>query len=540
MSIMQSTAPPAAAVTEGGASRLSDVGRFRVPGPLPCDIDIALPADYRARRRARYPLLFVLDTGYLFGSVAEIARLMHSTDEVRPCIVAALRMPEAAKDVAALMRMLTTQLLPACTRRYRVEPGAVVVCDLDSRGRLTSELLRTDTSGIDHLLAADPRQLEFARHPGPASRSLLLVGTDSEHFVQCHEQARARLPQTVVRDFSFTALHGTALATPAVAFTLRTLFATGRAYGHQVVPLRRRPIVRLLETLRPIFARLQPRPATEPAGNPYRMSAPELDRDFEVFISLPAAARAGHACPLLIVLDANIEYSMVTETARRLARDGRIEELIVVGIGTPRIEGHAAFGFRRFEELFPPQGEDRFDDDLGRIMRSLYAMRGQRARERLGQGAAFYRFITRQLLPQLQRDLPVDSDALGIVGHSAAGTFVGYALCQPDNPFKRLLSISPGVGISDSWLMRCPLPAGGGDAALFVAIGDEERSNAFNIIAGIPDSEAFAARMQGVAGLRVQTCALPHQTHSSVFPAALPAGLDWLYPVTDRSAVVTT
>src|SRR3954452_12170979 len=88
---------------------------------------------------------------------------------------------------------------------------------------------------------------------------------------------------------------------------------------------------------------------------------------------------AGATIPALLVLDASIEYSIVAETAARLAAAGLIPPIAVVGMGVPRREGTQAAALRRFEEFAPPADGYAYDDDLGRIFRSLFALVGEEA-----------------------------------------------------------------------------------------------------------------------------------------------------------------
>jgi predicted alpha/beta superfamily hydrolase len=207
-----------------------------------------------------------------------------------------------------------------------------------------------------------------------------------------------------------------------------------------------------------------------------------------------------------------------------------LEETIVVGVGVPRAEGHLEFGLRRFEEFSPPADGYAFDDDLGRIFRSLFAVGGQDARKRLGLAPAFYGFLRDELVPQLLRQLPIDADSIGLLGHSAGGTFVGYALYQPDSPFRHYVGVSPGVGISGSWLMRCmdAQTLSRRASTTHFSLGSAEKKNAFNRIAGIPDTRAWVEQLR-TRGLDVHYDCFDDETHSSVFPIAIHCALNKVF-----------
>ena len=212
-----------------------------------------------------------------------------------------------------------------------------------------------------------------------------------------------------------------------------------------------------------------------------------------------------------------------------MASAGDIEETVIIGLGTPRAEGAVAFGFRRFEEFAPPVEGYDWNDDLGRVFRSLFYTRAQDARERLGLAPQLHRFIVDELLPKLVSELPVDAGNLGLLGHSAGGTFTSFVSHQADSPFKRYVCVSPGIAISGNWLMRQqPTPASKNSASMFLSIGGEEKGNRFNIVAGIPDTEAYTLRLRSQRVAARYLC-LEGETHSSVYPQAVAAALAELY-----------
>jgi predicted alpha/beta superfamily hydrolase len=258
-----------------------------------------------------------------------------------------------------------------------------------------------------------------------------------------------------------------------------------------------------------------------------------LDRDFEVFVILPrdAGSDGTRRYPALVVLDAIIELSTVAETVDRLAAAGRIPPLVVIGIGDPRREGLQQAAIRRFEEFAPPTDGYAFDDDLGRVFRSLFAAVGLDARARIHHAPGLRRFLVDELLPRLERELPIDPADLGLLGHSAGGTFTLYAL-HAGSPFRRYLALSPGIGVSGSWLLRTADTRPAIEAPrpdVYLSLGSEERTNRFNVIAGIPDTEAYAARLRARGDTTVTFEELDGETHSSVFPRAVAQGLLAIY-----------
>ncbi|MDP9142563.1 MAG: alpha/beta hydrolase-fold protein, partial [Pseudomonadota bacterium] len=458
---------------------LQDAARLRLPNieqltvPLAgatLDLVAALPVSYTKKARQNYPLLLVVTDDGQVGSVIEMCRLVIGTKEVREAIIACIVVPSSIPaDELALA--ISTSVTAVCCDHWRIDTAAVYVHSAD-----------------------------------PALRAALPAAASNGVRLQCFDGPAA------VDD-----------AIPGLLRGLRGALATGKVYGSNVAPLGKPWLATTLTLLAPLMRALQPKtPAVDPAV-PYLMRSACMNRDFEIFAVLPASA-AKHPerrYPVLMVLDANIEFSTVAETAASLAAERRIEELIVVGIGVPRALGEVAFAFRRFEEFSPPTDGYDFGDDLGRVFLSLFAIRGNDARQCIGQAPAFHDFLVRELLPRLKRDLPVDAQRIGLAGHSAGGTMTGYALLQADSPFNRYLSVSPGVAISGSWILeqiKARSAAIRSDARLFLAVGSEELGNAFNIMAGIPQTEAYARRLRSVAGLDAHFHLFEGTTHSSVYP----------------------
>ncbi len=343
----------------------------------------------------------------------------------------------------------------------------------------------------------------------------------------CAERFRVAPADVVMLDTEQSA------SVPAMVSALRKALATGTEYGSNVLALQKPLAVNLLRLLSPLLGRLS-REAPQPVrdGGRHLLHSAILDRDYEIFVSLPASAASDPArrYPALLALDANIEFSTVAEAAARMAAAGQIEELIVVGIGTPRSEGAMRFGLRRFEEFAPPAEGYAFDDALGRIFRSMFYVAGADAREAVGEAPRLLRFIAKELLPRLARQLPIDVGELGLLGHSAGGTFVGYALHDADSPFKHYVGISPGLGISRDWLMRQDGPVAKKAARVALSLGSLELGNAFNRIAGIHQTEAFAQRLrERHPQLAIDFRCFDGETHSSVFPSALQQGLTFAY-----------
>jgi len=301
------------------------------------------------------------------------------------------------------------------------------------------------------------------------------------------------------------------------------------------MPLARPLPARLMRTLRPLFRAVrgplqQHQPVAE--GERFIVRSTILDRNFEVFVSLPPVTGAPRGrLPAVVALDGNSTFSNVSEITSRMVGAGEIEPVVVIGVGVPRTEGDMAFGLRRFEELSPPCAAAGFDNPLGRFFEAVFALFGLDVHANFGRAPQFHRFLCDELLPTLRRTLPIDPDRLCLVGHSAAGTYAGFSLAQPDSPFTSHVVLSPGVAISDTWMLA---PGGGMSrrelgSTVFVAIGGEERDNRFNGLAGIPLADRYADELRVVSGAPVEFHCLEGETHTTLFPRAFAFALVQLF-----------
>ena len=510
-----------------------------VRGAQPSDsisVTIALPLSYHRNKHRRYPMLLLSDGSDLLGSAIEMARVLAATREARECIVVShddawLAPADADAQAARLMRVVEW-----CAERYRIARGEVAVF-ASGRGMASARrLLARQPREIDRWIVADDGSgtgewLVLSEQTFKGRTRIAWTGAQLPDDRALVSTAFKRMPEAMREE----------LCVPALTHGIRTLWGGSHAYGDNVMPLSKPWVARALMLAKPLIRRLRALPEPTPAGvrNRHVLRSDILDRDFEIFVSLPhRVPNDSTTLPMVIALDANTTWSCVAETASRMGRAGEIEDVIVVGIGVPRAEGDIAFGLRRFEELSPPSGPDAFEGALGRFFLSIFALFGRDARAHFGLAPQFHRFLVGELLPSLLKSLPADPSRLSLVGHSAAGTYAAFELAQIDTPFKHFAILSPGVSISDHWMLKLEggLNTKAPGRQVLVTIGAEEQHNAFNILAGIPQSSRYAQALKTRAPTaRIDYAVLDRETHTTVFPRALAMVLaQHLKPVDNR------
>lgn len=162
--------------------------------------------------------------------------------------------------------------------------------------------------------------------------------------------------------------------------------------------------------------------------------------DYRILVRLPPSYSDGseRRYPVVYQLDATVfggEFDMTAGQASRLESDGKIPEVIVVGVGWP-YDG-ADLGKRGRQRDF-----------------CLKYFDGSPA------GAqAFLQFLREELVPKVDADFRTDpSSGRALSGHSLGGYFALYTMLvtglEADPPFKRFIAGDPSTGNDDMELLR--------------------------------------------------------------------------------------
>ncbi|MES2490278.1 MAG: alpha/beta hydrolase-fold protein, partial [Pseudomonadota bacterium] len=464
--------------------------------------------------------------------------------EIHECIVVGLN--AEFDDASKLTEWLERQVIPWCKSNYRIANEEIAIFGTGKLGALALQLMLNGSGIASAFIVSDPditigrKVLSQFQNSGKLTArkmprlTLTSHGISSEQFCSTLQAVLGSIVKISEQKLKDTPADD--LGLPAAVHGMRSLWRTGTVYGKAVASMSApwAPIV--FAALAPILRLILPKPVpVSGEHNPYLIYSKAIERNFEVFVSLPRSFTAGSSrrYPAMYVLDANIEFSTVAEAAQSMAASGLIEEVIVIGIGAPRSEGAVVFGYRRFEEFSPPTDGYDFKDDLGRIFRSLFCILGQDARERLGRAPLLFNFIVNELLPKLSMQYPIDQSNTALLGHSAGGTFILYALCQANSPFKHYAGISPGLAVSGSWLLNrhdADFRVSKSAQSVFLSLGSEEKTNLFNQYAGIDKTEAFSERLRHATDLSVTSMCLENETHTSTYPRAVINALSSAFP----------
>jgi predicted alpha/beta superfamily hydrolase len=150
---------------------------------------------------------------------------------------------------------------------------------------------------------------------------------------------------------------------------------------------------------------------------------------FRIFVAQPAFTDSS-SCPLILAMDGNAAFPLVTSIQRTLSMGGAVPAAYVVGVGYPTEGGFAQAIQKRNRDYPPAEG-------------------GEYARAILGPneagGPKFLEFLKEELLPALRERYPVDTDEPTFIGTSLGGLFGMWTLLTAPSTFRRYILGSPAL-----------------------------------------------------------------------------------------------
>ena len=272
--------------------------------------------------------------------------------------------------------------------------------------------------------------------------------------------------------------------------------------------------------------------------NTRRMRIDDYEWEHEVRVALPASyADSTKAYPVLWVTDNKLELA--------ISILGKVD-LILVGVG-PRHSSATEFDIRRcydfyaMQDFFPmgPGGE-YLRRELPISFPGLH----------LGGGGAsrFLDFLVDEVRPILAAEYRMDEVDHGIIGHSAGGTFVAYAMFARPGAFTSYICGSPALYSGNSWLFELEKQYATEhddlSARVFFGAGEAEIAEPFVSAHGCVSSMIKMAETLGLRSypsLRLTTRIFPGETHATILPLVLSWGVRSVWGsqiATDSSGLV--
>ncbi|MCE7995132.1 MAG: alpha/beta hydrolase [Roseivirga sp.] len=169
-------------------------------------------------------------------------------------------------------------------------------------------------------------------------------------------------------------------------------------------------------------------------SNPGKTDIPTIhsefvNDDFELYIDLPPRYSADSSYAVAFYMDANLKLGSQLRAQIRLKENTQnLGKVIFVGIGHTGNYRH-----QRRRDFIPPNVEN------GRVVQSKAV--------NFGHADAFYSFLTKELIPHINRQYP-NNGSYSYIGHSFSGLFAFYAMLQPELVFKNHIAMSPSLWVN--------------------------------------------------------------------------------------------
>lgn len=221
-------------------------------------------------------------------------------------------------------------------------------------------------------------------------------------------------------------------------------------------------VLSLLTALRPARTAAQ-EPAVEllPYAQAHHLESRRLGERRRVLVRLPASYETTRrAYPVLVVLDAETQFEHTVGLVHFLARDGRIPEMIVVGIANTE----------RTRDLTPPA------EVLAHVFATARGDTIRRTFPAAGGSESFLGFIEDELLPWVDARWRAAPYRV-LFGHSFGGLFATYAFARPASAFRAFIAASPSLWWDEGRAVdTVALAAARTDRdLLYLSMGDEGR-----------------------------------------------------------------
>ena len=160
------------------------------------------------------------------------------------------------------------------------------------------------------------------------------------------------------------------------------------------------------------------------------------DETYSIYIYLPENYDENTKYPVIYLLDADKTFSIMKGTLDFLILGKEIKDVMVIGIGYKKDED---WWNKRSRDFLPTK-------DLKTKEGKSWPMAG---------GAEdFLKFLTDELIPEIEAWYPIDSTNRGIIGFSYGGFFASYVLAKHPDLFNNYIIISPGLAWDSNYILK--------------------------------------------------------------------------------------
>lgn len=252
------------------------------------------------------------------------------------------------------------------------------------------------------------------------------------------------------------------------------------------------------------------------------LSATELKRDYEIFVSFPASYKTStKRYPVVFVTDANYAFPVTRALAARVGAQGHgLEEFILIGLAYAT--GDTPEFSRRRDYTPGPSMETRYKSDMpGR--KPLF-----------GEAEGYRRFIADNVFALIAHRYRVDMDRKIFLGHSYGSLLGLHVLLTEPSMFSHYILGSPSLwyGKRLMYEREKQYAATHKDlkANVFFAVGELETGQGKDDMVGDLKQFETLLKSRRYSGLHIESKVLVDEDHLSVAPMIITRGLKWALP----------
>ncbi len=245
----------------------------------------------------------------------------------------------------------------------------------------------------------------------------------------------------------------------------------------------------------------------------YKITSTYNNVTYPVFVSLPSSYNSTDKnYPVVYMLDAYSSFGIVLQTAKLLAFNKELPELIIIGISSEG--GSREFNYNRARDYTPTSiSQDKFPEALGSMVPAS------------GGASKFLDFIINELIPFIEPKYRIINDDRSLIGHSLGGLFVGYALLQNQKIFNRYVMISPALFWDNNYLLNQEknyyAKTKSLNAIVYTSVGSLEESKFLETWKEFTGS----LKKHEYSGLKLSAEISPNETHYTIIPHLATRGL---------------
>jgi len=255
------------------------------------------------------------------------------------------------------------------------------------------------------------------------------------------------------------------------------------------------------------------------------MESPNSDVEYEIRVWVPQSYESDDRnYPLIVMLDADYSFPVVSGMLEHLAQRGQAEDAIIVAVGYTN-SGSDPYWYRRnrtrdYTPSHSPQGGY-----------------GPEFQAYSGGGPAFLAFLSGQLIPYIERNYRTDASARTFIGHSYGGLFGAFVLSEQPALFSRYLLVSPSLWYDEKRMLDGDkfekLRALDKRTEVYLAVGAFENQAGRRMI---DELESFRRLLDDIAAIETEIRIFEGETHASVFPVAVSTGLRYFFHASPSAA----